>query len=62
MEQIERTRAYLVREYGITTDAQLLDAIEKQQPLDIGIFVSPCGRDDLARNRKRGEYGPRITT
>lgn len=44
MELIDRIRDYLAREYGITSDGELLAAIEAQKPLDIGIFVSQCGQ------------------
>lgn len=39
MELIEKLRKQLSKEYGINSDQELLDAIEKQKPIDIGIFV-----------------------
>lgn len=40
MELKDRLRDILKREYGIETDAQLMQAIREQKPLYIGIFVS----------------------
>lgn len=40
MDLIERLREQLSREYGINSDRELLEALDKQKPLDIGIFVS----------------------
>lgn len=40
MELKDILRDILKREYGIETDAQLMQAIREQKPLDIGIFVS----------------------
>jgi len=42
MEQKDRIRELLKKEYGIKTDEQLLKAIEAQKGTQIGIFVSPC--------------------
>ncbi len=39
MGLIENLKDALKREYGIETDKDLLDAIEKDPGLDIGIFV-----------------------
>ena len=47
MELIDRVRDYLAREYGITSDEELMAAIDAQKPLDIGIFVSQCGQGGL---------------
>ena len=55
MELIEKLRKILATEYNIKSDVELLDAIEKQTPLDIGIFVSPCGRKDLHPVKRREE-------
>ena len=41
-------RDILKRDYGIETDAQLMQAIREQKPLDIGIFVS-----QLQANRRK---------
>ena len=40
MELKDILRDILKRDYGIETDAQLMQAIRKQKPLDIGIFDS----------------------
>lgn len=40
---IERIQRILRDEYGLTSVEELNDALEKQKPLDIGIFVSSCG-------------------
>lgn len=40
MELKDRLREILKRDYGIETDARLMQAIREQKPLDIGIFVS----------------------
>ena len=45
MDLIEKLRAILRDEYGINSDDELIAAAEAQKPLDIGIFVSPCGRE-----------------
>lgn len=45
MELIDRVKELLKREYGIQTDEDLLRAVEKQPRLDIGIFVSACGKE-----------------
>ena len=38
MELKDILRDILKRDYGIETDAQLMQAIREQKPLDIGIF------------------------
>ena len=45
MELIERLRTILRNEYGITSDEELLKALDEQKRMDIGIFVSPCGME-----------------
>ena len=45
MELIDRVKELLRREYGIQTEEDLLRAIERQPQLDIGIFVSGCGKE-----------------
>ena len=47
MELIERLRAILAKEYGINTDEELLEALDRQRGLEIGIFTSKCGREEL---------------
>ena len=47
MELIERLRAILAKEYGINSDEELLAALDRQKGLEIGIFTSRCGREDL---------------
>ncbi len=43
----ERLRAVLARDYGIKTDEELMEALDKEKGLEIGIFVSRCGRKEL---------------
>ena len=45
MELVERLRAILKEQYGISTDEELLAALEAQEQIDVGIFVSACGMD-----------------
>ena len=45
MGLVERLRWILKEQYGIATDEELLAAMETQERMDIGIFVSDCGRD-----------------
>ena len=40
-ELIERLRKKLAEEYGITTDEQLIKAVEEMEELDISVFVMP---------------------
>ena len=40
MELKDILRDILKRDYGIETDAQLMQAIREQKPLDIEIFIS----------------------
>ena len=45
MDLIDRIKDVLAREYGIHSEKELMEAIEKQPGLDIGIFTSPCGME-----------------
>ena len=45
MELIDKVRRILKEEYGISSDQELMKAIEEQKRPDIGIFVSPCGTE-----------------
>lgn len=47
MEMIDKMKELLKREYGINNEAELLEAMESQDQLNIGIFVSPCGMEGL---------------
>lgn len=38
---VEKTREYLEREFGIRTAQELKDACEKTRDIDIGLFVTP---------------------
>lgn len=38
---IEKTREYLKREFGITTDQEFREAYENTREIDIGLFTSP---------------------
>lgn len=38
---IEKTREYLEREFGIRTAQELEDACAKTKDIDIGLFVTP---------------------
>lgn len=41
MELIDRLREVMKKEFGIETDADLLEAVKNQTELDLGIFVTP---------------------
>lgn len=41
MELIDRLREVMKKEFGIETDADLLEAVKNQPELDPGIFVTP---------------------
>lgn len=41
MELIDRLREVMKKEFGIETDADLLEAVKNQPELDLGIFVNP---------------------
>ena len=41
MELIDRLREVMKKEFGIETDADLLEAVKNQPELDLGIFVIP---------------------
>ena len=45
----ERLREMLSKEYGITTDLELLKAIQKQKNIDISVFVDPVKRKEEDR-------------
>lgn len=40
MELIDKLKKQLSEEYGINNEKELLEAIEKQKPIDISIFTS----------------------
>lgn len=46
MELMNRIRELLMKEYGISSDEELMQEIKKQRAADIGIFVSPCGMEE----------------
>ena len=41
MELIDRLREVMKKEFGIETDADLLEAVKNQPELDLGIFDTP---------------------
>lgn len=41
MELIDRLREIMSRDFGINSDAELMQAVENAEELDIGIFVMP---------------------
>lgn len=41
MELAERLREIMENEFGITSDRQLMDAVDEMHGLDIGIFTLP---------------------
>lgn len=49
MELAERLRKILAEEFGITTDGQLLQAVEDEGGVDIGIFTIPLKGEANAR-------------
>ena len=47
MELIERLRQKMKEEFGINTDEELIEAVKKHQPVDLGIFIAPYkGNED----------------
>lgn len=54
MELIDRVKELLRREYGILTEEDLMRAIERQPQIDIGIFVSGCGRKECRHVKRVG--------
>ncbi len=45
MALVDRLREIMEKEFGITTDADLLKAIEEYPDIDLGIFASPVMED-----------------
>ncbi|MBD5504632.1 MAG: hypothetical protein HDR09_13120 [Lachnospiraceae bacterium] len=45
MALVDRLREIMKKEYGITTDADLLQAIKEYPDVDLGIFTSPFMED-----------------
>lgn len=43
---IQKMRNILADEYGITSDKELMKALDEQNRIDIGIFVSSCGMEE----------------
>lgn len=41
MELIDKLKEIMEREFGIKTDADLIEAVNSQPELDLGIFVTP---------------------
>ena len=41
MELVSRLREIMSRDYGINSDAELMEAVEKMEDLDLSIFVMP---------------------
>lgn len=41
MELIDRLRDIMEKEFGVKTDAELMEAVKNQPELDLGIFVTP---------------------
>ena len=38
-DRVERLRKILAEQYGINSDEELLEALERQKPINIGVFV-----------------------
>lgn len=49
MNLIDRLKIIMAQEFGITTDEQLAEALEKMDALDIGIFIAPLKGDRNAQ-------------
>lgn len=47
MGMIDAIRQILAEEYGISSDDELIEALGRQKSLEIGLFVSKCGREEL---------------
>ena len=41
MDLIDRLKAALEREFGITTEEELVKAVNENKGVDLGIFVTP---------------------
>lgn len=41
MELIDRLRDIMEKEFGVKTDAELMEVVKNQPELDLGIFVTP---------------------
>lgn len=50
MELIERLKEIMEQEFGITTDRELMQAVNEMKPLDIGIFCNPIGGMENAKS------------
>lgn len=46
MDLKERLETILREEFGITTDEELIEAVNSMEPLDIGIFTMPIEESD----------------
>lgn len=47
MELAERLRKIMEKEFGIRTDADLIEAVQNQDGVDLGIFVVPVQKGDV---------------
>lgn len=50
MDLVDRLKETLKREFGITTDEELLEAVKIMPGLDLGIFVTPIGGGENAKS------------
>ncbi len=50
MELIDRLREAMEREFGIKTDADLIEAVENHPGIDLGIFVTPLQEEAVCVN------------
>ena len=47
MELIDKLRAIMEKEFGIKTDADLIEAAENYSGIDLGIFVTPLREEEV---------------
>ena len=49
MELADKLRAIMEKEFGIKTDADLIEAAENYPGIDLGIFVTPFREEEVTR-------------
>ena len=47
MELVDKLRAIMEKEFGIKTDADLIEAAENYSGIDLGIFVTPLREEEI---------------
>lgn len=54
MTQVEKIKEMLLREFGIRSEEELMDAMRKEKKVNLGIFVSPLW-DEKNEGRLEGK-------